>query len=158
MFDNMFEDIGNKIKKLVKFFAVAGMLLSIILGIILCLSNILIGIIVCALGFLLSWVGAWLMYGYGEMVQRLINIDKKLGAGNKQSTHTFDPAKFKTIDSAKDKETLYQSALEQINKKTIQFCLQFLKTNPRLQKRGRIVKTNRKPALICVYVQPKAAE
>ena len=140
MFDNMFEDIGNKIKKLVKFFAVAGMLLSIILGIILCLSNILIGIIVCAFGFLLSWVGAWLMYGYGEMVQRLINIDKKLGAGNKQSTHTFDPAKFKTIDSAKDKETLYQSALEQINKKQYNFAYSSLKRIPGYKNADELLK------------------
>ena len=140
MFDNMFEDIGNKIKKLVKFFAVAGMLLSIILGIILCLSNILIGIIVSALGFLLSWVGAWLMYGYGEMVQRLINIDKKLGAGNKQSTHTFDPAKFKTIDSAKDKETLYQSALEQINKKQYNFAYSSLKRIPGYKNADELLK------------------
>ena len=140
MFDNMFEDIGNKIKKLVKFFAVAGMLLSIILGIILCLSNILIGIIVSAFGFLLSWVGAWLMYGYGEMVQRLINIDKKLGAGNKQSTHTFDPAKFKTIDSAKDKETLYQSALEQINKKQYNFAYSSLKRIPGYKNADELLK------------------
>ena len=140
MFDNMFEDIGNKIKKFVKFFAVAGMLLSIILGIFLALSNVLIGILIGAFGFLLSWISAWLIYGYGEMVQRLINIDKKLGSDNKQPTHSFNPAKFKTIDSEKDKETLYQSALEQINKKQYNFAYSSLKRIPGYKNADELLK------------------
>ena len=133
MFDNMFDNIGEKIKKYVKAFASVGMVLSIIIGIVCCIFGgpigIAVGIAVGVLGFIGSWVGAWMMYGYGEMVQRLINIDRKLGSNQKQDdkTRNFDSNKFRQVEKTDDKETLYKFALEQIEKKQYAFARDSLK-------------------------------
>lgn len=133
MFDNMFDNIGEKIKKYVKSFACVGMTASIIIGVVCCIFGgsvgIIAGILVGVLGFLGSWVGAWMMYGYGEMVQRLINIDRKLSSVQKQDSRTrnFDPNRFKQVEKAEDKETLYKFALEQIDKKQYAFARDALK-------------------------------
>ena len=130
MFDDMFNNIGEKIKKYVKCFACFGMVASIVIGIICCVTGaFLAGILVGVLGFIGSWVGAWMMYGYGEMVQRLINIDRKLSSTQDQ-TRKFDPNKFKPVEKvekAEDKETLYKFAVEQIEKKQYAFARDSLK-------------------------------
>ena len=127
MFDKMFENIGNKIKATVKFFACASMVISIILAIIVCLYSPLIGILIGIIGVLLSWVSAWLLYGYGEIIQRLINIDQSLTKPSAPVKKDFDIARFKTVDTTDDKETLYKFALEQIEKKQYQFAINALK-------------------------------
>ncbi len=142
MFDNFFENVGEKIKRFVKFFAVLGMLFSIILsvvGVILSIGNILLVILVIIIGligFFGSWVSAWAMYGYGELIQRLINIDNKLNVNKNKTSWTkeislnrVEPIKSKgeEFKNNSDKEILYQFALEKIEKKQYQFARDALK-------------------------------
>ncbi len=74
----MFENIGNKIKGVSKFFCWLGIICSILLGIMLAVvgSNmpngrvtVIIGIVVMIVGSFMSWVGSLITYGIGEMVQ-----------------------------------------------------------------------------------------
>lgn len=128
MFDNLFENIGEKIKSVTKAFACVGMILSIILAIICFVVGgsygILIGLLVGGIGFLLSWMGAWFIYGYGEIIQCLISINRKLEDITAEKKNKIE----QTIDSQdKDKETLYQFALEKIEKKQYRFACDALK-------------------------------
>lgn len=135
MFDDMFENIGGKIKKFVKFLAVVDMVLFIVLAIIILIYGfvsghgflgVLLGGIVGGIGFLSSWISSWKLYGYGEIVQRLISIDKKLGENDYKRHHAFDPNRFKPMPE-KDQETLYRFAIEQINKGQYEFACNTLK-------------------------------
>ncbi len=65
----MFENIGGKIKTYSKVIAWVGIVLSVLFGIIGMFTNILIGIFYAVFGSLLSWVGSFFAYGFGEMVE-----------------------------------------------------------------------------------------
>ena len=134
MFDDMFTNIGEKIKRLVKFFACVGMILSVLFAVLMVLFGgavgIIIGPLVGVVLFLLSWISSWLMYGYGEMIQRLISIDNKLN-GNRpygyNKPKSVQVSQVKKVDNDSDKEVLYQFAMEQIEKGQYAFARDALK-------------------------------
>ena len=88
----MWSNIGHKIKTLAKVICWIGIVLSVIAGIAVIAggsavrsygytyntgSTTLTGILVIVLG---SWLGSLTMYGFGELVERVTNIDDKLSA------------------------------------------------------------------------------
>ncbi len=91
----MWSNIGHKIKTLAKVICWIGIVLSVLVGIMAIATggtlqsygytyntgnNILTGILVIVLGVLGSWLGSLTMYGFGELVERAMNIDDKLSA------------------------------------------------------------------------------
>ena len=87
----MFDNIGGKIKGLAKFFCWLGIIASVIGGIAIIVAGaqmnsyyysysssvittaILSGIAVMVFGSLISWIGSFLLYGFGQLVD---NSDK----------------------------------------------------------------------------------
>lgn len=91
----MWNNIGHKIKTLAKVICWIGIVLSVLSGIVLIAggstvqsygytyntgNTVLAGILVIVLGVLGSWLGSLTMYGFGELVERAMNIDDKLSA------------------------------------------------------------------------------
>lgn len=84
--DSLFDDIGSKIKGLVKWSFAMEAILVVVAGIVAMLNCLFSGrfllfllvpfAAVAALAVL--WVGSWVMYAFGEMVQRVCNIDDRL--------------------------------------------------------------------------------
>lgn len=78
----MFNNIGGKIKGLAKFMCWLGIIVSVIAGIILIISArhsdgyysytdtnmVITGILVIVMGSILSWIGSFVLYGFGELV------------------------------------------------------------------------------------------
>ena len=75
----MFENIGGKIKGLAKVICWIGIIISVIFGVFFWLIDpyvldiergvqFFIGLIIIAIGSLLSWVGSFVLYGFGELV------------------------------------------------------------------------------------------
>lgn len=78
----MFSNIGGKIKGLAKFICWLGIIISVVAGIVLIISArhsdgyysytdtnmIIVGIIVMVFGSVLSWIGSFVLYGFGELV------------------------------------------------------------------------------------------
>lgn len=66
----MFENIGGKIKVLAVVSTILGCIACIVLGIIELASNaILAGLFTIFLGCILSWLGSFLLYGLGELIE-----------------------------------------------------------------------------------------
>ena len=69
----MFDNIGSKIKTLAKVVCWIGIIGSIIAGIAMIATlgevGVLSGLLTIVLGALLSWVGLFVLYGFGEMVE-----------------------------------------------------------------------------------------
>ena len=69
----MFDNIGSKIKTLAKVVCWIGIIGSIIAGIAMIATmgsvGVLSGLLTIVLGTLLSWVGSFVLYGFGEMVE-----------------------------------------------------------------------------------------
>ncbi len=95
----MFENIGSKIKGLAKFLAWVGIIASFIFGIRLCsqASNSWYGgswMIASGLGLmiggsLLSWIGSFFLYGYGELIEKTANIEALLCSSGNTSLSRF---------------------------------------------------------------------
>lgn len=68
----MFENIGSKIKNLSKFICCIEIIACIVVGIVMAATNenlIFAGILVAVIGALLSWVGAFILYGFGQLIE-----------------------------------------------------------------------------------------
>lgn len=88
----MFNNIGRKIQGIASFFAIFGICISILLGILFIIVGavngsdgvvIFLGIIFACLGSLISWFSWFLVYGFGTLIdnsQALVNIAKTLEA------------------------------------------------------------------------------
>lgn len=88
----MFNNIGGKIQALAKIICWIGIILSVVLGIFFCMIDnytlgpmekgvqIFIGILIMGIGSVFSWVGSFLLYGFGRLVENsdsLVYLKKK---------------------------------------------------------------------------------
>ncbi|MCQ2424581.1 MAG: hypothetical protein MJ070_00395 [Lachnospiraceae bacterium] len=74
----MFSNIGHKIKNLAILFAVLGIIASILLGVYLLENEYSAGGPVLILGPLSAWIGSFVLYGFGELIETVTDIDQKL--------------------------------------------------------------------------------
>lgn len=69
----MFDNIGAKIKMLAKVLCWIGIVASVISGIAIMAgtgsNGVLPGLLTIVLGTLFSWIGSFVLYGFGEMVE-----------------------------------------------------------------------------------------
>ncbi len=89
----MFNNIGGKIKGLATVVTVLGMVASVIvfiaIWIIMGLVGFFVGALIGAIGFLVSWLGSFLLYGFGQLIESAENIEAKLNnMGNSPSANT----------------------------------------------------------------------
>ncbi len=93
----MFKEIGKKIKGLAKILFVLGIIISVICGIVSCTgivgtatiadapepAALIIGIIafliVLLIGILISYLSVLFTYAFGELVDKVDEIEKKIG-------------------------------------------------------------------------------
>ena len=89
----MFDNIGGKIKGLANTLCWIGIIASIIggIGMFVAAANtswqyqstyITMGVVIITVGSLVSWVGSFMLYGFGELIDRANSIDHKLAALN----------------------------------------------------------------------------
>lgn len=93
----MYDKIGGKIKTLVKAIAIIGIVASVIYGIVLLSLGQIWGIIYILIMPFLIWAGSFVLYGFGELIEKVCNIEKKIGqrypdqdANSEQNEHAED--------------------------------------------------------------------
>ncbi len=82
----MFNNIGGKIKVLAMVICWTGIILNVCFSIFLFVSGfrvnntylLLVSALVLVLGPLFSWIGSFLLYGFGELVESVDKIERKL--------------------------------------------------------------------------------
>ena len=76
----MYEEIGKKIKWLAKVLFAVGAVLSVIIAVNMASSvdenQVALVFIVVFIGFVISWISTWLLYGYGEIIDKLCDIEE----------------------------------------------------------------------------------
>ncbi|MBE6681577.1 MAG: hypothetical protein E7600_04735 [Ruminococcaceae bacterium] len=70
MLEEMYSDIGLKVKGLAKAIFVIETILAIIVGLSLCFIDILIGLLVIICVSVFAWVSTWILYAFGELVHK----------------------------------------------------------------------------------------
>ena len=84
----MFDNIGGKIKTLAKVVCWIGIIACIITGIVLMATNddlVLAGILTAVVGSLLSWVGSFILYGFGQLVENSDIIAEQSARNNEKT-------------------------------------------------------------------------
>lgn len=80
----MYDNIGGKIKQFAKLCAGIGIAISVMCGLaVMAAAGLLVGVLVAAIGGVASWVGSFVLYGFGQLVE---NSDKLVEASKKASS------------------------------------------------------------------------
>lgn len=88
---DMFDNIGSKIKTLAQVVCWLGIIASFLVGIILIVQDedtALIGFLVLVLGSLFSWIGSFMTYGFGQLIE---NSDILVAEKNGNKTENTRP-------------------------------------------------------------------
>lgn len=87
----MFKNIGSKIKALAEVTCWAGIIISLIVGIIMLSSGggmaRGIGLAVIIVGCLGSWIGSCFTYGFGELIEKTTEIAENTKRSISQTQH-----------------------------------------------------------------------
>lgn len=67
----MFDNIGGKIKGLAEFICYLGIIAFCIVGVvvIVTMESFILGVVVAGIGSLGSWIGSFMLYGTGQLIQ-----------------------------------------------------------------------------------------
>ncbi len=99
MLDNLYENIGSKIKNWAKWMFIIEAIGAIIMGLVLLFTDedlILYGFLTLVWGPIVAYVGSWILYAFGELVETTCNnenntrkILKKLNEKSTDASATF---------------------------------------------------------------------
>lgn len=84
----MYDNIGGKIKGLAKAIFITETISAVISGIALMASDedmIPVGLLVMVVGPLVAWVSSWLLYGFGELIDKACDIERNTRGGERKS-------------------------------------------------------------------------
>ena len=73
MLDNLYENIGSKIKNLAKWIFVIAAIGAVITGLVLLFTDedlILYGLLTLVCGPIVAYIGSWILYAFGELVEK----------------------------------------------------------------------------------------
>ena len=85
---NMYDNIGGKIKGLAKATFIVEAIAAVITGIALMASDedmIPVGLLVMVAGPIVAWVSSWLLYGFGELIDKTCDIERNTRGGERKS-------------------------------------------------------------------------
>ena len=97
MLDNLYNNIGSKIKNGAKWVFIVEAIASVIGAICMMASAedswmLVVGMIVLVVGPFIAWVSSWLLYGFGEIIAKLTAIERNTRSTNadkeESSVHT----------------------------------------------------------------------
>ena len=84
----MYDNIGGKIKGLAKATVFVGAIAGVITGIAIGGSDedmVPFGLLVMVVGPIVAWVSSWLLYGFGELVDKACDIERNTRGGERKS-------------------------------------------------------------------------
>ncbi len=84
----MYDNIGGKIKVLAKVIAIVEAIAAVIIGIVIIVPDdvmIPAGLLVMLAGALIAWVSSWLLYGFGELIDKTCDIARNTYGGERKS-------------------------------------------------------------------------
>lgn len=75
--DKLYADIGKKIKGFAKWSFIVEAIGAFVAGLILLIDEfILLGLLLMLLGPIVAFVGSWILYGFGEIIDKLCDIER----------------------------------------------------------------------------------
>ena len=91
MFDDLYYNIGGKIKNWAKWIFIVEAIAAIITGLVLLFAHedlILYGLLTMVCGPIIAWVGSWILYAFGELVEKTCDNENNTRQILKKLTRT----------------------------------------------------------------------
>ena len=85
----MYEKIGEKIKGLAIATFIVEVIASVIIGIVFLADGEWMGILILFCGPIVAWVSSWFLYGFGEIIDKLCDIEQN-PRGGQSKTKSID--------------------------------------------------------------------
>lgn len=108
----MYDNIGGKIKGLAKASFIVAAIAEVITGIALMAADedlILYGLLVMVVGPIVAWVSSWLLYGFGELIDRVCEIAKNTRTSRNTSTVANNQEHQEHIENSEKIATTFKS-------------------------------------------------
>ena len=105
MLENLYENIGGKIKNWAKWIFIIEAIGAIITGLVLLFTDedlILYGLLTLVCGPIVAWVGSWILYAFGELVEDVHAIRDKEGMVAKEKAKCKTDEKENTTKEQED--------------------------------------------------------
>ena len=147
MLDNLYENIGGKIKNLAKWIFIVEAIGAIITGLVFLFTDedfILYGLLIMILGPIVAWVGSWILYAFGELVDTAYI--------NKNNTTKITGLLTQIAAREKQKEVKYSK--REAEAVVVSVAKEYAKEN---NDQGDAFETDKKPAPV-VAIQSAQAE
>ena len=109
----MYDNIGEKIKGLAKAAFIVEAIVAAIVGIALLASDedlIFTGLLVLLVGPIIAWVSSWLLYGFGELIDKVCEIAKNTRASQNTPTVTAKQEHYDHIENIEKIATTFKSS------------------------------------------------
>ena len=81
----MFDNIGGKIKGLAKVLFWLEVIAAVIVGLVLVEDTDGLSLLFAIAGVLVAWISAWFLYGFGEIIDKLCDIERNTRGGERKS-------------------------------------------------------------------------
>ena len=116
----MYDNIGGKIKGLAKVIFFVEAIAAVITGFVFMAAHdylIPVGLLVMILGPIVSWVSSWLLYGFGELIDKTCDIARNTYGSERKSEvqSKLDYERIREIEKLRSKglitEEEYQQAI-----------------------------------------------
>lgn len=109
----MYDNIGGKIKGLAKAVFIVEAIAAVITGIALMAIDedlILFGILTLILGPAIAWVSSWLLYGFGELIDKVCEIATNTKTSRNASTSSNNQEHQEHIENSEKIAATFKSA------------------------------------------------
>ena len=109
----MYDNIGGQIKGLAKAVFIVEAIAAVITGIALMASDedmIPIGLLVMVVGPLVAWVSSWLLYGFGELIDKVCEIATNTKTSRNASTSSNNQEHQEHIENSEKIAATFKSA------------------------------------------------
>ena len=106
MLDNLYENIGSKIKNWAKWIFIVEAIGAIITGVVLMATDedlIVYGLLTLVCGPIIAWVGSWILYAFGQLVEDVHAMRDKEGTTEevKAKREAKERARREAVEKAK---------------------------------------------------------
>ena len=109
----MYDNIGEKIKGLAKAAFIVEAIAAAIMGITILASDedlIFTGLLVLLVGPIIAWVSSWLLYGFGELIDRVCEIAKNTRTSQNTPTVTANQEHYDHIENSEKIAATFKSS------------------------------------------------
>ena len=107
----MYDNIGKKIKGLAVGVCVVEAIGAVICGILLCIEEEAFAyVLISIFGPIVAWVSSWLLYGFGELIDRVCEIAKNTRTSQNTPTVTANQEHYDHIENSEKIATTFKSS------------------------------------------------